>query len=218
MKFDTKEFDKVMRNAIEYSKGFVVGIDSNQINFIKQFAEVVKEGAYKYIDSSARLDPSSLHHVYEWGQAGDPGGRLYQIEYSVGSKNIRFSSSFLESTVPAPNSSTAFFDKARVMESGQSVTIEPISGDVLAFEDNGETVFTTEPVNVENPGGVAVQGSFQSAWREYFENYLEQGFVRSMLQELETPIEFKQGWGKGMNFSTGVNQGKRYATIKGGIS
>jgi len=55
--FDATDFNKTLDQAIQYSKGFLRGIDSNEQMFLYQMAEVIKQAFYKYVDSSARLDP-----------------------------------------------------------------------------------------------------------------------------------------------------------------
>jgi hypothetical protein len=47
------------------------------------------------------------------------------------------------------------------MERGISVTVVPRSAQALAFEDNGEQVFTKQPVTIDNPGGSQVAGGFE---------------------------------------------------------
>ena len=43
---------------------FWQGVESNEIVFNQQLAEVIKEAFYKYLDSTARLDPNqTTSHV-----------------------------------------------------------------------------------------------------------------------------------------------------------
>jgi len=217
--FDATDFNKTLDQAIQYSKGFLRGIDSNEQMFLYQMAEVIKQAFYKYVDSSARLDPSSLHHVYEWGMAGNPGGRLFELEAFVGTGFIRFVSRLLPSGTSAPGSDTPFVDKAEIMEAGIAVTITPRGDGPLAFEgDNGEMVFTTESVTVQSPGGPNAEGGFANAFNEFFTSFLDQALVKELTRGMDTADEFSRGWGKGMNYSRGVRAGIDYATIKTGVS
>ena len=215
---DMTEFNRTMKEAIDYSRGFLAGVESNEIVFNQQLAEVIKEAFYKYLDSTARLDPDRLHHMYEWGQTGVDKARLFRIEAFSGKQSIRFVTEFMQSTSVSPTANEPFVNKAEVMESGTTVTVAPRSGDVLAFTgDDGDMVFTTEEVTIENPGGY-VAGQFAATAREFFTNYLDQALLKELIKELQNPKEFAQGWGKGMNYAKGMKQGQRYLTVKGGVA
>ena len=212
------EFNKTMQEALGYSRGFLAGVESNEILFNQQLAEVIKEAFYKYLDSTARLDPDRLHHMYEWGQSGVDKARLFRIEAFSGKQSIRFVTEFMQSTSVSPTANEPFVNKADVMESGTTVTVSPRTGGVLAFEgDDGEMVFTSEEVTITNPGG-NVAGQFAAVAKEFFTNYLDQGLLRKLMMDLQNPVEFAQGWGKQMNYATGQRQAKKYLTIKGGVA
>ena len=125
LKFDNRDFNKAMQEVIDYSKGFLAGVEANEIAFNQQLAEVIKEAFYKYLDSTARLDPDSLHHVYEWGQTGVDKARLFRIEAFTGKQSIRFVTEFMQSTSTSPSANEPFVDKAYVTEAGTAVTITP---------------------------------------------------------------------------------------------
>ena len=187
------------------------------MQFNQQLAEVIKEAFYKYLDSTARLDPDSLHHVYEWGQTGVDKARLFRIEAFTGRQSIRFVTEFMQSTSTSPSANEPFVDKASVMEAGTTVTITPRSGDVLAFQgEDGEMVFTSEEVTVTNPGG-NVAGQFAAAARDFFTNYLDKGMLKALMRQLENPREYAQGFRKGMTYGSGMRQGQQYMTLKGDI-
>ena len=218
MKYVTTDYSKTMKSSLSYSEGFLKGAEQYQTYFNLQIAEIIKQAFYKYLDSTARLDPDSLQHVYEWDQAGVSGARLFKIEAFTGRQSIRFVTEFQQSTSVAPTSNEPFVDKASVMEAGTMVTISPKDGGVLAFEgDDGEMVFTPNEVQVDSPGGPQAKGGFAAATRDFFYNYLDKGLLRQLIKELETPIEFSQGWNKGMTYSTGVRSARRYLTIDGGV-
>ena len=54
-KFDSKEVNKILGNAVSYSYGFLEGIDIDQVLFNKTLAEYTVEGLKLYIDSQARV-------------------------------------------------------------------------------------------------------------------------------------------------------------------
>ena len=212
------DFNRTMKNAIDYSRGFANGVQQNEQYFNQQLAELIKEAFYKYVDSTARLDPDRLHHMYEWEQTGVDKARLFRIEAFTGQQSIRFVTEFMQSTSVSPTANEPFVNKAEVMESGTTVTVSPRSGGVLAFEgDDGEMVFTSDEVTIDNPGG-NVSGQFAAVAREFFINYLDKGILKELVKELQSPVEFAQGWGKQMNYATGQRQAQKYLTLKGGVA
>jgi hypothetical protein len=217
LKFDLNDFNKEMKKAIDYSTGFINGAEQNEQYFNNQLAEIIKEAFYKYVDSVARLEPDRLHHIYEWEQTGVDKARLFRIEAFSGRQSIRFVTEFMQSTSISPTANEPFVNKAEVMESGTMVTIAPRGDGPLVFEgDDGEMVFTNEEVTIDNPGG-NVEGQFAAVAKEFFTNYLDKGMLRQLMMDLETPVEFSQGWGKQMNYSSGRRQAKKYLTIKSGV-
>ena len=217
LQFDLNDFNKEMQKVIDYSTDFVNGAEQNEQYFNNQLAEIIKEAFYKYVDSAARLEPDRLHHIYEWEQSGVDSARLFRIEAFSGRQSIRFVTEFMQSTSTSPSANEPFVDKASVMEAGTTVTITPRGEGPLVFEgDDGEMVFTNEEVTIDSPGG-NVAGQFAAVAKEFFTNYLDQGLLRQLMKDLQKPVEFAQGWGKQMNYSTGQRQAKRYLTIKSGV-
>ena len=128
----------------------------------------------QYVDASARVNPSLLHHVYEWDKAGSPDSRLFDVNYTITGNGLSFNSNFRQSRTIKVGSRTPFYDKARIMEDGIAVTIRPRKAKVLAFEDSGEQVFTKGPVTVNNPGG-NTKGQFENVFNSFFNVYFTQG-------------------------------------------
>jgi len=160
-----------------------------------------------------------LHHVYEWYMTGSPDARLFDLQYTVSGLGLSFKSTFSQSTSIKNGSTVPFYDKARIMENGIPVTIKPVSSPVLVFEDNGETVFTKNPVSVANPGGGAVNGSFERTFDMFFEQYFTQSFLKAsgMLDYLSNPIAYKKNLEKGKRGgrAVGVTTGYRWiANVK----
>lgn len=218
MKFDMKDFNKQMNAAIQYSDGFLKGVDQYETYFNAQLAEIIKQAFYKFVDSTARLEPDRLHHVYEWGQTGVDSARLFRIEAFSGRQSIRFVTEFMQSTSTSPSANEPFVDKASVMEAGTTINIAPRSGGVLAFEgDDGDMVFTSSEVTIDDPGGPEVKGAFAAVAREFFSGYLNKGMMKELIKEMETPKEFSQGWNRGMSKGTGMRNAQRYLTIDGGV-
>lgn len=178
LKFDNKAFKKEMENIINYSSGFAEGIQLGKQEFFRNLGPELAEQASQFIDANARVDYQSLHHVYEWGQTGDSGSRLFDITYKVSNLGLSFNSEFRQSTSVQQGSKTPFYDKAMIMEKGQAVRIEPVSSEVLRFEVGGEVVYTKKPVVVKNPGG-NTEGKFANVFDMFFGQYFTQAFLRS---------------------------------------
>lgn len=221
VKFDLKDFERIMKNSIAYSDGFVSGINSGKLEFNRVLGEYTLQALNKFIDAKARMSPDSLHHVYEWGMTGSPGGRLFDIKVSATSASINFTGSFLQSSSISDSSSEPFHDKARIMENSIEIVVEPKSSDVLAFEGNdGETVFTVGSIYIANPGGDAVAGSFGETVSEFFDVYFTTTFMSQsgILAKLSKPKEFYTSFPVGANgggSSTGISAAKKYLSIKG---
>lgn len=199
---DNKKFMREMDNMIDYSLGFISGVKQGYPSFLRQLGAATVEAFKQYVDSNARVSPQLLHHVYEWDMTGSPGARLFDVSYQLVGNGLSFGSTFSQSRSIKNGSRVPFYDKARIMESGIPVTIVPTKR-VLAFEVDGETVFTTNPVTVENPGG-QVQGEYEKVFRTFFNRYFTQAFLQSsgVSSYLSNPVDFSK------NFSAGKRQGR----------
>jgi hypothetical protein len=195
MMFDTRQFNKEMSSILSYSEGFIEGTQKGKIKFFTNIGEMLIESAKSFIDTTARLNPAMLHHVYEWSMTGSPDARLYDVNYVVNNRGISFSSSFSQSRSIKDGSSKPFYDKARIMELGIPVRISPVNSSVLVFDDNGEQVFTKGPVTVQNPGGDQVQGGFEKVFDQFFMKYFTQAFLQTsgISQYLKNPVMYKSG-------------------------
>jgi hypothetical protein len=220
VKYDTKLFTKTMRDAVSYSNGFFDGVQMNRVRFNQQLGELAVEMLNKYIDSRARADQDSLHHVYEWGSTGDSGSRLFKIDAKASATNIVFFGEFLPSRSTSDTSDEPFVNKAEVMEN--SILVEVIPKDnVLAFEgDDGETVFTAETVYIANPGGDEVAGSFGRVAEDFFDSHFTAQVLMQtgLVNKLSNPVEFSQNFAAGANGGgrgLGIKSGQKYLTVRG---
>lgn len=213
LQFDTKAFNKEMNNIIKYSSGFLDGIQTGKKVFLNNLGPEVAELASQYIDSNARVDEQSLHHVYEWYKAGNVSGRLFDITYTVSNLGLSFTSNFKQSTTIKDGSRVPFYNKASIMESGQSVTIEPSRSEVLRFEVGGEVIYTKKPVVVDNPGGNTA-GQFAKVFDTFFGRYFSQAFLRSsgLEQYFSNPVVYKKNIAQGSRSgrSHGLRVGHRW--------
>lgn len=217
--FTSSQFKKEMDNIIDYSVGFLEGIQRGKTAFLKTVGLETVELMKEFIDSNARVNPQMLHHVYEWYQTGSPSARLYDIDYTTSNLGLSFKSSFSQSVSIKNGSRTPFYNKARIMEDGIPVTIRPKNAQVLAFNDNGEEVFTRGPVEILNPGGTEVEGGFERAFDMFFNKYFSQAFLRvsGVAKYLENPEVYKKNMkaGKTMGRSKGISTGYRWIANAG---
>lgn len=214
LKFDARKFNKEINNIVNYSYGFVEGAVAAKTEFLNNLGSAVSEQAGLFIDSNARVDEQSLHHVYEWYNAGNQSARLFDIKYSINNRGVSFTSDFKQSTSIKAGSNVAFQDKARIMENGIVVTIAPKNSDVLRFEVNGEAVYTKKPVTVQNPGG-NVQGEFAKTFDTFFNVYFTQAFLRSsgLSQYFNNPMVYKANLRKGKTGGKGVGKAVGYRWV-----
>lgn len=219
VKFDNKQSSKILNNTLQYSLGFLDGIEMNKIVFNNKLAQYTKNALEKYIDTKARMNNESLHHVYEWGRTGDPNARLFDIDAVATNTIITFSGQFLPSTSISDNSDEPLVDKANIMENQISIVVEPRSSEVLVFEDEGETVFVNTTIIIDNPGGDKVAGSFKEVASEFFNIIFTGTFLKQsgILRKLGYPVQYSQNLAAGSKGgrATGISTGRKYYNIDG---
>lgn len=215
--FNTRQLNKILNNVVRYSDGFIDGIEIDKLKFMTELGEYTVKIFNQFVDSQARVSPQSLHHVYEWGQVGSPGGRLFEIEPIPGPEVIRFSGRFLASDSISDTATESFIYKAETMESGISITVAPKFADYLKFDINGETVFTMNEVTIAHPGGPSVAGSFGRVTDKFFNQYFGKMHLQALLRELATAEEYAQYFPEGARggYSVGIRAGKIYLSSAG---
>jgi hypothetical protein len=213
---DLRRFQKQMNNIVEYSYGFLDGIQKGKKIFLNKLGKEVIFAIGQYIDVEARANPSALHHVYEWNQTGSPSARLFDIDYTVSNLGLSFNSKFRQSKTVSADSNTPFYNKAYIMENGIPVTIKPKRNSVLVFEDGGQEVFTKKPITIRNPGGDSVSGSFERVFDEFMLKYFKQSFIRAsgLYDYINNPVIYKKNIraGSKMGRVKGVDTGFKWIT------
>ena len=184
---------KMLRNSVEYSSAFATELKRNQDVLNKKHGEESIDAFYEYLDGLARSHPGMLHHVYEWGEVGDPMARLFELGLSVNKTSAVVDTTFLFSDQPASESGHIFEDKARVMEYGESVTVNEVDAKALFFEIDGEEVFRKGPIFIANPGGTEVRGSFVKAFNEFYGSYFTEVHLKAIrfYQYFQNPKVFE---------------------------
>ena len=219
---NTARFSKEMNNIVDYAIGFLDGAQKGKIVFLKNLGVGTIETMAKYVDVSARGNPAALQHVYEWYQTGSPSSRLFNITYTVSNLGLSINSKFTQSRGIKKESNVPFYNKAKIMEEGIPVVIKPVRSTVLVFDENGQTVFTKNPVTVRNPGGSQAQGSFEKTMDEFILRYFKQSFLRAsgIYDYIKRPIIFKKQIKAGakMGRSKGIDTGFKWiANAKIGV-
>lgn len=207
-KINDKDLFRDIMNIVEYSQGYLEGAEKGKPKFLQEIGAATIEMAKEFIDTNAKLDPQRLHHVYEWYLTGSPEARLYDIDYTVTKDSVLFTYQFKQSQSVSKGSTTPFYNKAQVMESGVPVTIKPKNSSVLAFDINGEPYFRPGPIVVDKPGG-AVAGQFEKVLDLFFNNYFKQSFLRvsGIAYNLESPAEFHKNLRKNKGRADGIKAG-----------
>jgi hypothetical protein len=215
VKLNQTQLIKDLNNIVNYSVGFLDGVQKGKRAFLNNLGSGIKEVLEMFIDSSARSNPQALHHVYEWYKVGSPEARLFDINYTVSNLGLSFYSSFRQSNSIKEGSTTPFYNKAKIMEEGIPVIIKPKKSEVLVFEDDGETVFTKGPVEVLNPGGAQVQNSFENTMNMFFKRYFSQAFLKvsGMDRYFKDPSIYKRNLAKGKNLGRSVGVSTGYSWI-----
>jgi len=214
--FDFKKFQKTMNNVVDYSYGFIDGIEKGKPKFLEKLGREVIIALGQYIDLNARANPKAMHHVYEWYRTGSPASRLFDIDFVVNKNGLVLFSNFKQSRSMSADATTPFFNKAKIMEQGRTVVIKPKSGSVLAFEDGGQTIFTKKSITVRNPGGEEVQGSYEKIFDEFMVRYFKQSFIRAsgLYDYIKKPTLYKKNFkaGSKMGKSKGIDTGFKWIT------
>jgi hypothetical protein len=64
----TKSFEKQMNNIVNYSMGFIDGVQKGKTDFLKALGQATITSMGQYVDAQARSNPAALHHIYEWNK------------------------------------------------------------------------------------------------------------------------------------------------------
>jgi hypothetical protein len=218
--FNDEKFFKDLVNIVQYSEGFLEGVEKGKSQFFKNFGYKVKEVLNSYIDSQAKVDPQKLHHVYEWYLTGSPDARLYDIHCHVKNGGLSFGYSFSQSKSIQNGSKEPFYNKAKIMEDGLPVMIKPRLASTLAFVVDGKEIFSKGEVIINHPGGETSQGGFQSIFDSFFNSYFSQAFlhVSGLKDYLSTPKTFSSNMnaGKKAGKQIGVEVGYNWIINAGG--
>ena len=200
-------------SAYVYYTANVIGKLTSNEGFKNKFKTIIFNQIEKdfgeYVDAQARIKPRSLHHVYEWKQAGLKEARLFKLnKYDSEQLSFNIAYEFMPSKSFVPGEGKrrhVFVKKASVMEAGIPLTIAPRFSERIVFESSGGyTVFMPKgaSVTVRRPGGAGVKNSFKMTYNRFFTSNLvnisiqKSGFQRlfnsSMTKALKIPADIKR--------------------------
>lgn len=171
---------KTIKNTVDYSSAYLAELNRNKPVLNEMVGSLSIDVFYEYLDSLARSHPGMLHHVYEWGQIGEPQARLFELTMNINGTSAVIDAQFLESDVAADNAKEPFYDKATIMEEGIPVTIKEVDAQALFFQIDGEEFFRVGPITIINPGGAATRGSFLRAFNEFYNTYFIDFYLNSI--------------------------------------
>jgi hypothetical protein len=181
--------------AIYYQAQVVAKLTTSKA-FEKKFQSIIFKQIDQdfglYVDSQSRMNPKSLHHVYEWKKVGNKTARLFNLSIlSTDGLSFTITSKFLPSKSAVPNQFAkrrhVFISKASVMEAGMPLIIRPRSAERLVFETSTGVVYMPKgaSVTVRRPGGGKATGRFRIAYAQFFTgNLVNSAIKKSGFQQI----------------------------------
>lgn len=144
-------------------------------------------------------NPKKMHHIYEWGQIGNPRARLFLLKRSsILNGTVVTTPLFLFSKKPVPinpellipgrsgkyvSRRNVFRNKAQVMENG--LPISYIAQRNIVFMGRNGKVFRKpgDLVQIKNPGGVATKNAFSTWMLDWYNRNAQSVMASSGLYE-----------------------------------
>ena len=203
IEFKTKDLNKMLNNLVSYSQGFLTETKAKQGYINTKLGKTSINAFYQYLDGVARMHPGMLHHIYEWGQVGNPSSRLVDLNLTSSNQGVIIGAELLQSE-SIPNGGTEpFYEKATIMEEGIPVTIKEKEAQALFFEIDGVEYFRMGPITIMNPGGAETRGSFVRVFEDFYNNYFTQVYLRAIkfYDHFRNPIDYER------NFKSAVKMG-----------
>ncbi|QWT29926.1 hypothetical protein SEA_TUNATARTARE_33 [Streptomyces phage TunaTartare] len=181
---------------------------ARHISPVLKYTHVIMSQAFtEYMATVAPAQQSRFHHVYEWGQVGDPTAKLWDDKLigNGANRTATFTWRASKQTVPVrPDFKEVgvkqihvFVWKAPVMEYGKNIVIEPKRGKFISYftgptdpeskypgPGGEEPTITTNPIRVTDPGGAMVKGSFTAEYVAWWGGSGAQGVFESSIRRV----------------------------------
>lgn len=178
--FNATHLVNTVKNVVKYSEGYIQELNNSKGKIARDVTNDSIKAFYDFLDGLALTHPGMLHHVYEWGQVGNPSARLFELNAEISRSTGVVTAEFLQSDSVSETSTEPFVNKAEVMEEGIPVVINEKDAKALFFVIDGEEFFRVGPIYVANPGGSATRGSFVQAFNEFYGKYFEEVYLKAI--------------------------------------
>jgi len=167
--------------------------DRHVSSLIKAAHEVTAGEFVAHMSGEALRSPQTLSHMYEWGQVGDPNGKLWRhiMKGNGANRSAFFEFKASKKIVPVdPRLQTVgvkkihvFVWKAMVLENGLPVKISPKLAKYLVFISKDQTsrasssgngfvkngiVYFKGTISIARAGNQRINGSFTREWTEWW--------------------------------------------------
>jgi len=222
---NSKDVEKVIRNTIEYTDGFLDEFKRQEPTILRDVMEASIDIFYEDLDQMATSSPNRFHHLYEWDQVGQPSARLVELDAQLKSKVGNIRAFFLESfSLPtnradsfgiAPETYEPFSFKAEVMENGSGVIVQPKNFSKVKFAIGQNMYYSERPIFISNPGGNDVQGSFTAFFKMFFsKKYFVDKVLYSDLnfqKYFSRPVPYEKNYRRAVKGNSAKAQGRAAA-------
>lgn len=181
--------------------------DTHIDDLIKHSNTLITAEFVVHMQREALAKPSKFGHMYEWGQVGDPNGRLWRhvLRGRGASRQLSFDFKASKKAVPvAPRLAAIgvrrnhiFTWKAPVMELGKPVSISPKLAKMLVFEakevKRGASssgtgyqadgrVFYNGTINISRAGSKDAWGSFTEEFNTWMRSGIPEQLIKAKIQ------------------------------------
>jgi hypothetical protein len=162
-------------------------------SLIKAAHEVTAGEFVMHMSSESLRNPESLSHMYEWGQVGDPNGKLWRhvLKGNGANRSAFFEFKASRKTVPVDPALQSvgvrkihvFVWKAMVLENGLPVKISPKLAKYLVFVAKKQTsnatssgtgfvkngiVYFKGTISIARAGNERINGAFTREWTQWW--------------------------------------------------
>lgn len=181
--------------------------DAHIDDLIKHSNTLITAEFVVHMQREALAKPSKFGHMYEWGQVGDPNGRLWRhvLRGRGASRQLSFDFKASKKAVPvAPRLASIgvrrnhiFTWKAPIMELGKPVSISPKLAKMLVFEakevKRGASssgtgyqadgrVFYNGTINIAKAGAQEAWGSFTEEFNTWMRSGIPEQLIKAKIQ------------------------------------
>lgn len=194
------EFSK-MADVSEAINTISVTVKSERhINELIKSADSILQNEFViHMASEALRQPKKFSHMYDWGQLGDPNGKLWKTKLKGrGAKRMSvFEFKASKKTVPVSQTlrnlgvkqNHVFYWKAPVLEYGLPVRIYPKLAQILVFEYRGKVVFRRGMVSIGRQGNTLSWNAFTNEYNDWFSNRSHEVLENQLLKKSASTIK-----------------------------